>query len=151
MRIDELFDQPLELSWYDTTGGGKKAFFKIDNIRYRIVFELDMRPPGREESGHVVVVSFGIDRKSHNYATRNDNASAESKHKTVQIFSTVIAAIDSYFKKENIDTMHFTSSAGRQGEMYDRIAKYINSVHPEYHVSQEYDEHNEEYYYEITK
>lgn len=146
MRIDELFDQPMKLSWFNTKGGNKEAFFKVDGVRYKVAFS-----SGTPAHDQIVGITFGIYGKAHSYATKDASTSTRSKHKTIQIFSTVMAAIDSYFKKENIDVMIFTPSAGRQGEMYDRIAKYINSVHPEYHITQEYDEYNEEYYYEITK
>ena len=154
MRINELFDKPLKLSWTEYELGDKIAFFKLDDVLFKIEFESDKHyntEPGEEEET-TVKVTFNIAGKQPNYMTRNKDATTEFKHKTSLIFATVKSAIDYYFSKETFDSMHFSSSDFRQTRTYNMMMKYINNdANSPYHISTRWDPGDDDFYYEIIK
>lgn len=156
MRIDELFDQPLPLTWGSgALLGDSSATFTVDGDEFQISFDSEWPAYSDidDEDEHIpkeVSVTFGVNGRAHYWDTRDTDTSSNYKRKATSVFSTVAKAIDEYWKKENPDTMFFAASADRQEKTYDMMMKFINRTKP-YNIRKKYDPGSDDHYYEITK
>lgn len=152
MRIDELFDQPLPLSWEvgkNLSRGTSEytASFQVDDKEFKISFNKGINDFGNIEW----TVTFGLAGRKHYWNARDIDSSKDFKHKAVLIFSTVADAIDVFWQKENPPVLYYAASSNRQEKTYDRIMKFINASNPEYYIKRKYDPGGAGNYYEITK
>ena len=121
MRIDELFDQPQPIQWERKGQGPISAKFTVDDVTFKMVFFKGVDGFGNIEW----TVTFGLIGRSHYYNARKDpgSTSRDFKHKAVLVFSTVLNAIDEFFKQEKPKVLYLAASSDRQDKMYDRLVK----------------------------
>jgi len=149
MRIDELFDKPLPLSWKVESSKYTASFQIDDKEEFEIFFNKGIDGFGKFEW----TVTFGLKGSKHYYNARKHptSTSRDYKHKTVLVFSTVLEAINVFWEKENPPVLYYAASGDRQEKAYERIMKYFNAKNPEYHIERKYDRASDGEYYEITK
>lgn len=140
MRIDELFDKPLEIHWEWESGYNPIAYFDIGNVRYHVNFIRDTHKDSEDNIQWAVTFGLELNVSGHK---------REKKLNSFLVFSTVLKAIDEFFEKENPEKLLFSASNDELEKLYRKMMVYFNSK-GNYHIEQLFSPDLGEYY-EITK
>ncbi len=124
MRIDELFDQPLPLTWEkDDKSDGIVASFELNNVKFEVLFQPLFAVSSRSDSKIWTVIFFVSEK-------------GDFKHDTILIFSTILRAVNEFFKREKVEELYFTASSNKLEKLYNLLMKYFN-INSNYNVEKE--------------